>query len=165
MVARDGVEPFPVIHFTRVTENTGEKTSTWTITTLESRYERTHSKTQKYGRASSTSHDTGPSWSHSGGVNVLSTLVSTQGCEYPVFICDSQDLALHSVMSDGVATVRQTLGWGRRDCASLCKRLVTPNNTGASLSALLSCYDIGIGLPDLIISNIVCPNFSCGNSR
>jgi hypothetical protein len=25
-------------------------------------------------------------------------------------ICDSQDLALHTVMSDGVATVRQTLG-------------------------------------------------------
>jgi hypothetical protein len=24
-------------------------------------------------------------------------------------ICDSQDLALHTVMSDGVATVRQTL--------------------------------------------------------
>ena len=26
--------------------------------------------------------------------------------------CDSQDLALHTVMSDGVATVRQTLGRG-----------------------------------------------------
>jgi hypothetical protein len=38
-------------------------------------------------------------------------------------MCDSQDLALHTVMSDGVATVKQSLGWGRRDGASLCKRV------------------------------------------
>ena len=34
--------------------------------------------------------------------------------------CDSQDLALHSVMSDGVATVRQTLGWGGEGTAQAC---------------------------------------------
>ena len=39
--------------------------------------------------------------------------------------CYTQDLTLHTTLSDGVATVRQTLGWGRRDCASLCNRLIT----------------------------------------
>jgi hypothetical protein len=37
---------------------------------------------------------------------------------------DSQDLALHSVMSDGVATVRQTLGWGAK---GLRKLVQTPD--------------------------------------
>jgi len=41
-------------------------------------------------------------------------------------ICDSQDLASHTVMSDGVATVRQTLGWGRINGAHLRYRLISP---------------------------------------
>src|ERR1700736_2459008 len=40
-------------------------------------------------------------------------------------MCDSQDLALHSVMSDGVATVSQTLGWGAK---RLRKLMQTPVN-------------------------------------
>ena len=37
-------------------------------------------------------------------------------------ICDSQDLTLHAVLSDGDTTVRQTLGLGRTKGASLCQR-------------------------------------------
>ena len=39
------------------------------------------------------------------------------------FICDSQDLTLHAVLSDGNNTVRYTVGWGRRNGANLRERL------------------------------------------
>jgi hypothetical protein len=43
-------------------------------------------------------------------------------------VCDSQDLASHTVMSDGAATVRQTLGAGRIDGEHLRYRLFSAVN-------------------------------------
>jgi hypothetical protein len=48
-------------------------------------------------------------------------------------MCDSQDVALHSGMSDGVATVSQTLGWGAK---GLRKLVQTPDFANYASSAI-----------------------------
>jgi hypothetical protein len=55
-------------------------------------------------------------------------------------MCDSQDLALHTVMSDGVAAVKQPLGWGAKG-----RRKLVQTPAYVTYSALLGvCYADGL---------------------